>query len=157
MAQNDRASLTVRAQEIINANPAGMSVRDAVKQALLERYGHDENALADFAATVTASSLTGLRKRTYDLPERDEQLMFEVPQVIGIRTEDGDLLVSRQHADLGQVRQWLQEGRQHHATQLLRFKRGQAEIEPLKEEDGALPWQSARHMLPPAGEATEDE
>src|SRR6266700_8372792 len=86
------------------------------------------------------------------------QLMFEVPQVIGIRTEDGDLLVSRDHADLSQVRQWLGEGRQHHATQLLRFKRGQAEIEPLKNEEGTLPWWSARHMLAQADdEAADDE
>lgn len=149
---NDRASLQLRAQEIINANPAGMSVREAVKQALLERYGHDENALAEFAATVAASSLTGLRKRTYELPDPDTQMMFEIPQVIGIRTEDGDLLVSRDHADLSQVRQWLGEGQQHHATQLLRFKRGQAEIEPLKNEEGTLPWWSARHMLCQADE-----
>lgn len=153
MAQNnDRASLQLRAQEIINAHPTGISVREAVKQALIERFGHDENALAEFAATVTAPSLTGLRKRTYELPDPGEQLMFEIPQVIGIRTEDGDLLVSRDHADLGQVRQWLDEGCQHHATQHLRFKRGKAEIEPLKNEDGSLPWWSARHMLAQAEE-----
>lgn len=159
MAQNnDRASLQLRAQEIINANPAGMSVREAVKQALLERYGHDENALADFAAAVAASSLTGLRKRTYELPDPDAPLMFEIPQVIGIRTEDGDLLVSRDHADLGQVCQWLDEGCQHHATQHLRFKRGKAEVEPLKNEPRSLPWRSARHMLTqPDSEAPGDE
>lgn len=158
MAQNnDRASLQLRAQEIINANPTGISVRDAVKQALIERFGHDENALADFAATVTASSLTGLRKRTYELPDPDTQMMFEIPQVIGIRTQEGDLLVARDHADLDQVRQWLDEGCQHHATQHLRFKRGKAEVEPLKNEPGTLPWWSARHMLVQGDEGADSE
>ncbi len=41
---------------------------------------------------------------------------------------------------------------------LLRFKRGQAEIEPLKNEEGTLPWWSARHMLAQADdEAADDE
>lgn len=143
---NDRASLQLRAQEIINASPNGMHIREALKRALLERYGHDPDALAEAAASYGAASMAGLRKRTYELPD-DEGALFQIPGVIGNRTEDGDLLIPRENANLGQVRQWQKEGQQHHATQLLRFKRAGKSLEPLKEEPADLPWWQARHML----------
>lgn len=153
---NDRASLQLRAQEIINASPEGMSIREALKQALLERYGHDPEALAEAAAAFGASSLSGLRKRTYELPD-DQGALFQVPNIIGIRTDDGDLLIPRQNASLGQVRQWQKEGQQHHATQLLRFKRAGTELDALKEEPAELPWWSARHALTQGEEEAVDE
>lgn len=154
--RNDRASLQLRAQEIINSNPDGMTTREALKQAILERYPNDPAAIAEAFAAVAQSSMSGLRKRTYELPE-DDVALFEIPGVIGIRTEEGDLLVPRDHANLGQVRQWQKEGQGHHATQLLRFKRAGADLEGLKEEPADLPWWSARHMLTQAEDENEDE
>lgn len=153
---NDRASLQLRAQEIINANPDGMTVREALKRAILERFPNDPDAIADAFAAVAQSSMSGLRKRTYELPESDEGL-FEIPSVIGIRTDDGDLLVPRDHAALSQVRQWQKEGQQHHATQLLRFKRAGTDLDSVKDEPGELPWWSARHMLTESESGLEDE
>lgn len=153
---NDRASLQLRAQEIINSNPDGMTTREALKRAILERYPNDPEAIADAFAAVAQSSMSGLRKRTYELPDEDSGL-FEIPSVIGIRTEDGDLLIPREHAALGQVRQWQKEGQSHHATQLLRFKRAGADLDSLKDEPADLPWWSARHMLTQAEGENEDE
>ncbi len=154
---NDKASLQLRAQEIINASAQGMNIRQALKQALLERYGHDLDALAEAAAAFGASGMSGLRKRTYELPD-DQASLFQIPNVIGIRTEDGDLLIPRQNANLGQVRQWQKEGHQHHATQLLRFKRAGKELEAVKEEPAELPWWQARHtLMQGAEEEAEDE
>lgn len=154
--RNDRASLQLRAQEIINANPEGMTTREAMKRAILERYPNDIEAVAEAFAAVAQGSLSGLRKRTYELPD-SEGALFELPAIIGIRTEDGDLLVPRQHANLGQARQWQREGEQHHATQLLRFKRASNDLEPLKDEPAELPWWSARNMLTAVDEESADE
>lgn len=144
---NDRRSLQLRAQEIINASPNGMTVNEALKRALLERYGNDVDAMAGVAAAMGAGILKGLRKRTYDLPEQEDGVLFQVPSIIGIATVDGDLLVPREHAALGQVRQWQKEGLQHHATQVLRFKRAGRDLDELKEEPDELPWWSARAAL----------
>lgn len=144
---NDRRSLQLRAQEIINASTTGMTVNDALKQALLERYGNDADKLASVAAALGAGMLKGIRKRTQELPEQEEGVLFQIPSVIGIATIDGDLLVPREHANLDQVRQWQKEGLQHHATQVLRFKRAGHDLDELKEESGELPWWSARAAL----------
>lgn len=155
MANSDRASLRLRAQEIINVSPNGMTVREALKQAAIERYGNNVDALADAFATAASSGMTDLRKRTYELPDEDGAL-FEIPAAIGIRTERGDLLIPRDRASLDNVRQWQKEGQQHHSTQLLRFKRAGKQLEPLKEEDGALPWSNARNLLT-SGDGEEPE
>lgn len=144
---NDRRSLQLRAQEIINASPIGMTVNEALTQALLERYGDDVQGLARCAAAMGASMLKGLRKRTYDLPEPTDGVLFHLPSVIGISTVDGDLLVPREHAGLGQVKQWQKEGLQHHSTQVLRFKRAGRDLDALKEEPDELPWWAARAAL----------
>lgn len=146
MSRIDRNSLQLRAQEIINGSADGMTVQQALKRALLERYANDPDGLAEACAMLAAGTMSGLRRRTYELPDSQGSL-FEPPAIIGIRTEDGDLLVPRQHASLGQVKQWQREGQQHHATQLLRFKRAGADLEPLKDEEENVPWWSARAML----------
>jgi hypothetical protein len=153
--RNDKTSIQLRAQEIIQANPDGMYLRDALKQAILERYKNDSNALAEVAATSLMTGMSGLRKRTYELS--DQPGMFEIPSVIGIRTDEGDLLIARESADLDHVRQWQREGQQHHSTQLLRFKRAGDELQGLKEEPGTIPWSAARNMLAPALEDLTDE
>lgn len=142
---SERASIMLRVQEVINNSAEGVTTRQALIQALAERYKDDVAGLLEYAASSAESSLRGLRKRTYELPETDA--LFEIPPVIGIATPDGDLFVPRESANLGQVRQWLREGDRHHATQSLRFKRFRTEIEPLKEEPDELPWWSARAML----------
>lgn len=152
---NDRASLQLRAQEIITASPDGMTVREALKRAILERYPNDPERIAEAFASAASGAMSGLRKRTYELPD-DDGALFEIPAVIGIRTEDGDLLVQREAAQAGQVLQWQREGHQHHATQLLRFKRAGTALEMLKDQDPALPWWKARHMLT-SGESEADD
>ena len=146
MANGDRASLQLRAQEILSAHPEGMTARAAMKQALSERYKHDPDGLAEFAAGVSQSWLSGLRKGTYELPDDGQGSLFQTPEVIAIRTDDGDLLVHRDSATLGQVRQWVKEAQQHHGTQSLRFKRFGKQIDQLKEEPDELPWPDARNL-----------
>lgn len=154
---NDRRSLQLRAQEIINASPIGITVNEALTSALLERYGDDIQGLARCAAAMGAGILKGLRRRTYDLPEPTADVLFQVPSVIGISTVDGDLLVPREHAVIDQVRQWQKEGLQHHSTQVLRFKRAGRDLDELKDEPGDLPWWSARAMLTGMELDNEDE
>jgi hypothetical protein len=144
---NDRQSLILRAQEIITSNPDGMTARMAYKSALLERFKGDPEALAEHAASLAAGTLAGLRKRTYDLPDTEIGALFNIPQVIGIRTEDGDLLVSRDHADTDQVQQWAREGDQYHSTQRLRFRRFREQLEPLKELEKPIPWWEGKSRL----------
>lgn len=154
MPNSDRSSLKLRAQEIINASPNGMTVREALKQAAIERYGNNVDALADAFATAASSGMADLRKRTYELPD-DDGALFEIPAAIGIRTDEGDLLVPRDRASLGHVRQWQKEGQQHHSTQLLRFKRAGKHLEHLKGEDDALPWSNARGLITSGEDETE--
>ncbi|MGH3535436.1 MAG: hypothetical protein ACRDQG_12120 [Pseudonocardiaceae bacterium] len=154
MSKTDRSSLRLRAQEIINANADGMTVRQALKQAALERYGDNPEMLAEAFATAASSAMADLRRRTYELPD-DAGTLFEIPAAIGIRTDEGDLLVPRDRASLAHVRQWQREGQQHHSTQLLRFKRAGSHLHTLKDEDEQLPWAQVRHMIA-AGES-EDE
>lgn len=143
----DKASLQLRAQEIINASPDGMTTKDALKQAILERYRDDPAALADLAAGLAQSTMKGLRRRTYDLPDPGQSALFEIPTVIANRTKDGDLIIPRDHANVEQVQQWQREGDQYHSTQALRFKRFGEDLKPLKDVDPKLSWQAARRML----------
>lgn len=144
---HEKASLQLRAQEIINASPAGMTTTEALERAIWERFKDDPRGMAKFAAVATQSTMKGLRKRTYELPDPDQAALFDIPSVIGVPTDEGDLLVPREHANLGQVRQWQKDGQKHHATQLLRFKRAGADLAPLEDEPCDLPWQSARRMI----------
>jgi hypothetical protein len=140
-------SLRLRAQEIITSSPDGMTTRQGMKRALAERFKDDPAGLLEFAAAAGCVGMKDLRKRTYDLPEPGEGVLFDLPQIIGVSTPEGDLLVPREKATLGQVRQWTREGSQHHATQKLRFRRFAEELEPLKEESDELAWWAARAML----------
>jgi hypothetical protein len=153
---SDRNSLQLRAQEIIIANPEGMTVKEALKRAILERYPNDPERIAEAFASAAQSAMSGLRKRTYELPDDNGVALFEVPEVIGVRTEDGDLLVTRQVASLGQIRSWQKDGHQHHAAQALRFKRAGNQLDPLKDESDRLPWVNARQMLAAIEEGSGD-
>lgn len=143
----DRQSLILRTQEIVARNPKGITSKEAFAQALMERYGDDPSALAQVAASFAVSALSGLRKRTYDLPPEDPMLPLSIPQWIGIRTEDGDLLVAREEAELDQVRQWAREAESHHSTQKLRMKRFRERLDLIKDEPGSLPWWSAKNLI----------
>ena len=143
----DRQSLILRTQEIVNAAVDGITTREAYKRALIERFGNDVNALLEHASSLASGILSGIRRRTYELPPDDPQLPLLVPQVIGIRTDQGDLLVHREHADLGQIRQWVREGRQYHSAQRLRFERFETQLDAIKDEPDALPWWSAKAMI----------
>lgn len=143
---SDRSSLKLRAQEIIAASPGGITTQEALKKALAERYKNDPDGLLEYAAGASSNFLKDLRKRTYELPDPDLTL-FNIPQVIGISTPDGDLILTRDSAVLGHVRQWGREGQQHHGTQKLRFKRFNEKLEHLKDEPDELPWWSARAIV----------
>lgn len=147
MTRTDRSSIMLRVQEVIHRSPSPITAHDALKQVLTERYGDDPNGLLDFAAGAGQSLLRGLRKSTYNLNADAGAALFDIPSVIAITDSDTELFLSRDEADLGQVRQWAREGTQHHAVQSLRFTRLVAEIETLKEEPDGLPWMSARDML----------
>lgn len=153
MSKSDRTSIVLRVQEIINANPNGITSQEAFERALAERYKDDPTGLLQFAAAAVRSTVRGLRQRTYDLPDSGEHALFEIPETIGIKTPDGDLFIARECALLGQVRQWLREGDQHHSAQKLRFKRALKELQVLQGEPDDLPWWSARVLL--CGELTE--
>lgn len=142
-------SLKLRAQEIIANTEGHITLRQAVKRALVERFDGNFDALAEAAATLGAASLSGIRKRTYELPEEDGQdvLPFDIPEVIGIRTPEGDLLVHRPSAEVGHVRQWVREGHQHHAAQKYRFNKFAKELDLIEDLDDALEWNKGREVL----------
>ena len=144
---NDRQSLVLRTQEIIRQHPEGITSREAYAQALMERFGNDAAAMAQHAATLAVGTLSALRKQTYVLPPEDPMLPLAIPQWIGIRTEDGDLLIERDQAELGQVRQWAREAESHHSTQKLRIKRLRERLDVIKDEPDSLPWWAAKNQI----------
>lgn len=154
---NDRQSLILRTQEIIRRHPEGMTSRDAYAQALVERFGGDMQAMAQHAATLAVGTLSALRKQTYELPPEDPTLPLAIPQWIGIRTEEGDLLIARDQAELGQVRQWSREAESHHSTQKLRMKRLRERLDLIKDEPDALPWWTAKNLILSIEQAPSDE
>lgn len=151
-----KSSLVLRAQEIINGSADGMTTKDAMKRAILERYADDPQGMAEAFASFAQSSMKGLRKRTYEMTDATQLALFATPAVIGVRTKDGDLLVPREQAHAGHIRQWQKEGQQHHATQHLRFTRFGEELKLIKDVPDETPWESARRMLPVA-ESSEDD
>lgn len=155
---NDRA-LSLRAQEIISASADGMTTAQAMEAVLRERFAGDPDGLLKWAASVGSSGLKGIRKRTYEIPDLFQGTLIQIPQVIGVTTPEGDLLIPRDKATLGQVRQWAREASQHHSVQKLRFKRFREQLDTtLKEESDELPWWSARAlMLGPAAESDADD
>lgn len=156
----DRSSIKIRAQEIIAANPDGITTAEAITRVFLERYGDDARAMAEAVGHFGANQLSGIRKLSYHLPEpNDADTLFDIPQTIGIRMPggEGDLLISRNVATYKQVSQWVDEGCQHHGTQQLRFKRARAELDRLGDVPDDLPWIAAKELLPDDEEEGQDE
>lgn len=148
------SSLTMRAQEIIAQSETAISAFQAARQALAERcLTYDE--LLDYSTSGLVASMRDLRKRLYDLPEQDT-LDFDIPTAIGITTPDGDMFIGREHATLAQVRQWADEGQQHHATQNLRFKRFKESLRAYGAIDGGELWVEARKQITSAPAASEN-
>lgn len=146
MSKLDR-TIQLRAQEIAHNSAGPINLTEAIKQAFLERY-RDLDSLAGAAAQLGASSLKGVRLRTFDLPEENGQgTLFDIPQWIGISTPEGDLLIPKDQANLGEVRQWTKEGQQHHSTQQLRFKRFGKELDGVEDLPDELGWAEARKTL----------
>jgi len=140
-------TLQLRAQEIIMASPTAIAARDALKMALLERYTSLEE-MAEAAASFSVSALNKLVKSTYNLPDTSQGSLFDVPSVIAIRTPDrGPVLIPRSEATVGQVRQWVKEGKQFHSTQRLRFERAAEDLEALEGVDEAALFVEARQAL----------
>jgi hypothetical protein len=139
-------SVQLRAQEIIANSPDAITTIEAVERALRERFP-DYDQLLKVAASTTASTLKGIRKQTYVLPDEGQGSLFEIPAYIAVTTPEGDLIVPKDHATLGQVRQWSREGQQHHSTQTLRFKRAGQDLGVLEDLDDEVSWSQARKML----------
>jgi len=139
----------LRAQEIMLTSGEPISVIEALKQAIRERFGADIEALIEATATATAGSLRGLKRASYHLPDDDDGQgsLFDIPQVIVVSTEDGDLVVPKAQAETGHVRQWQREGRQHHSVQLSRFKRFGNDLETVADQDDEIPWGEVREVL----------
>lgn len=155
MSRPDR-TLQLRAQQIVNDSAEPISIRAAMRQALLERYKDDFDGLVDMASAVSASSMNGLRKRTYELPE-DEDTLFDIPSLIVVSTPDGDLFVPRDQADTSHTRQWVIEGRRYHSVQTGRFERFKVDLDQIDDLDGHVPWAEARQTLGDRKKAIEAE
>jgi hypothetical protein len=135
-------SLIARAQQIIAEATEQITGRDALRQAVHEKYQNNPEALLDAFVDASMSGLRELRKRTYELP--DSPTLFDLPSVIGVRSPDGDLYVHLQDATAGQVQQWASEGEQYHGSQRRRFK---AIRKQVKELDSAENFQSQVRAL----------
>lgn len=142
----DRGTVQARAQEISCNSPTPITVREACKQALRELYGNNPDALLDAAATLAAGAMSGLRQRTYQLPEQ-LTLTSDIPGVIGITTPDGDLIIPKSEATAAQVRQWAKEAMQHHSAQRLRFKRFAKDLEIADDEPDETRWAELRAVI----------
>lgn len=149
-------SIRLRAQEIVLNSSEPLTTVAAITQALRERFGDDIDALYEAAAASAASSLRGLKRSTWILPEEDgpedgpedgQIALFDIPQVIVVSTEEGDLVVPKPQAATGHVRQWVREGTQHHSVQLSRFKRAGREMEAADDQDDSIPWDETRVAL----------
>jgi hypothetical protein len=141
-------TIKLRAQQILNSSSGPMLIRDAILKAL-EESKYTTEQLREMLATVASTSMKGLKQRTFDLPEPTGQLsLFDIPQVIGITTPQGDLLIPKDQATLDEVGQWTREGLQHHETQALRFRRAKDDVALLDDLDGDIGWTEARKSLP---------
>jgi hypothetical protein len=83
--------------------------------------------------------MSGIRKRTYEIPEQ-QAMLTDIPGVIGITSPDGDMFVQRSEATVGQVRQWNREALQHHSTQRLRHKRFREELKLINDIPENAKW-----------------
>jgi hypothetical protein len=142
----DRGTVQARAQEISCSSLTPITVREACKRALHELYGNSPEALLDAAATLAAGAMSGLRQRTYELPEQ-ATLTSDIPGVIGITTPDGDLIIPKAEATAAQVRQWNKEALQHHSTQRLRHKRFAKDLKIAEDEPDETRWAELRHVI----------
>lgn len=140
---NDQ-TIVLRAQEIINTADKPITAQQALVQALLDRYTTIEE-MAQAAASFAGGVARKLARSTYELPEPNG--LFDIPSTISNSTPDGVLLIQRDQAAVGQVRQWIKEARQYHSTQSLRFKRADEELSLLSDVDDEVLWAEARRQL----------
>lgn len=137
-------TLKLRIAEIIHSANGEITEREAIKAALVERYGGDYEALLDYATTATRGAVRALRRQTYELPE-SQGFLFDVPEVISNRGPEGYTFIARDAATVGHVRQWIKEARQYHATQKTRFDKAAAELEEATADaDPAQLWTDFR-------------
>src|SRR6266700_1473191 len=146
MKTYDRGTVQARAQEISCNSSKPITVREACRQALHELYGNNPDALLEAAATLAAGAMSGLRQRTYELPEQ-ATLTSDIPGIIGITTPEGDLIIPRAEAAAGQVRQWNREALQHHSTQRLRHKRFAKDLKIAEDEPDETGWPEMRSVI----------
>lgn len=139
-------TLLLRTKEIIDNSTESILVRDAMKQALLERYQTRE-AMADAAVSFADGVMKELRKASYVLPDDSQGRLFQLPPSIWIHTPDGEKYINRDEATMGEVRQWLREGIKYHAVQGMRFARFKEGLQVLEDVDDDVLWTEARNAL----------
>jgi len=115
-------TLIARAQELAADGPDHrVQATVALTAAILERYGDDPKRIAEEWATREAGSLKKARENSYKQP--DNPTLFDVPSVIVITSDAGDVFIKRDQATVAEVRQWAREGLKWHTGQTKSFTR----------------------------------
>lgn len=146
MAKADQ-TLMLRAYEIAENSTEKIYLREAFKQAALERY-RDLESMAEAMATLGESSWNAYKKRQYELPDNSQGQLFDLPSHIVIDTPDGGpLLLHRSEATKAQAKQYAEEGFRLHTTQRLRFKQAVQDCALVDDLDDETSWQEARKVI----------
>jgi hypothetical protein len=134
-------SLMFRVQEIIQNQSGPITDDEALEIAVRELYPDYESLLQ---RTIKSEKATGnaLRKRTYELAEQPG--LFDIPSWIGIKSEGGNVFVSRECADMDHVRQHSNEVYQHASVLILRAERYRKEVRLRQHCPGHMLWTEAR-------------
>lgn len=142
-------SARLRAYELVQKSAQPMTLQQAYEVVYSERYGNDLKAILRELAKQATGSSRALVKATYTLPESDDgqTVLFDIPAVIAVHTPDGPLFIPWDRATGRQVKQWLDEGERHHATQKYRFKNGRKDFEVLDDSELDMPWPELRLVL----------
>jgi hypothetical protein len=125
----------------------------AIELALRERYKtpkqFDEllNAAVRFFMEGHKRFISELKRTTLELPEPTQGLLFDIPGLIFIETDEGPMFIQREVATLGEVREWDRYAVQHHAVQKMRFERLTKQLEIVKDIDDSVPWKDAHDIM----------
>lgn len=121
-------SLIARAQELAAEGPdERVQATVALTAAIMERYGDDPKRIAEEWALKEAGGLRQARVNSYKTP--DNPTLFDVPSVIVITSDAGDLFIKKEHANVAEVLQYASEGLKWHTGQTKNFARLKERIE----------------------------
>jgi len=118
--------LKARAKQLAQMSAAPMTEDEALGQAIRERFGNDPEALIGVAVRAASGWANEIRKNGFNADtsgDENEQATlplgdcFErLPHVLGIRTEEGTLLFTKNSGTDAMVRQYQKEGLRHHKS-----------------------------------------